>query len=73
MDKVECSVCGKTCSRKRSRAIYVEAAGVQYVCFTCRKLSFDKVMDALAHGTVYVRGTAYKNIDEMEKAASRAG
>ena len=54
MDKVECSVCGKPRSRKRSRGIYVEVAGVQYVCFSCRKLPFDEVMDALRIGAVYV-------------------
>ena len=68
MDKVECSVCRKPRSRKKSRGIHVEAAGVQYVCFSCRKLPFDEVMDALSFGTVYVRGTAYRNKTEMEKA-----
>ena len=68
MDKVECSVCGKPRSRKRCRGVYVEAAGVQYVCFSCRKLPFDKVMDGLSKGKVYVRGIAYRNIDEMKKA-----
>ena len=48
--------------------MYVEAAGVQYVCFSCRKLPFDKVMDGLSKGKVYVRGIAYRNIDEMKKA-----
>ena len=69
MDEVECSVCRKACSRKRSRGVYVWERGVQYVCYTCRKLPFDEVMDALSFGTVYVRGTHYKNIVEMEKAA----
>jgi len=68
MDKVECSVCGKPSSRKRCRGVYVGERGVQYVCFSCRKLPFDEVMDALSFGTVYVRGTHYKNIVEMEKA-----
>ena len=68
MDKVECSVCGKHRSRRRCRGVYVGERGVQYVCFSCRKLPFDKVMDALSFGKVYVRGTAYRNIDEMEKA-----
>lgn len=48
--------------------MYVEAVCVQYVCFSCRKFPFDEVMDALAHGTVYVRGTHYKNVTEMERA-----
>lgn len=67
-EEVECAACGARRFRRRSRGIYVEAAGVQYVCFTCRKLPFNDVMDALAHGTVYVRGTHYKNITEMERA-----
>ncbi|GAG87210.1 unnamed protein product [marine sediment metagenome] len=46
--------------------------GVQYVCFSCRKLPFDEVMDALSFGKVYVRGTAYRNIDEVEKARAKA-
>ena len=68
MDEVECACCRAMRSRRRSRGIYVEAAGVQYVCFTCRKLPFDEVMDALANGPVYVRGTHYKTVDEVEKA-----
>ena len=48
--------------------MYVEAAGVQYVCFSCRKLPFDEVMDGLSKGKVYVRGTIYRTIAEMEKA-----
>lgn len=68
MDEVECSVCGESRSRRRCRGVYVEAAGVQYVCVPCRKLPFDEVMDALSHGPVYVRGTPYKSIEEMEKA-----
>jgi len=67
MDDVECSVCRKARSRRRSRGVYVGERGVQYVCFSCRKLPFDEVMDALSFGTVYIRGTHYKNIMEMEK------
>lgn len=69
MDKVECSVCGKPRFRRRCRGVYVGERGVQYVCFSCRKLPFDEVMDGLLKGTVYVRGTAYRNITEMERAA----
>ena len=72
MEEVECAVCGAQRSRKRSRGIYVEAAGVQYVCFTCRRRSFDEVMDGLLKGAVYVRGTAYRNRTEMERARARA-
>lgn len=36
--------------------------------FFLQEAPFDKVMDALSFGKVYVRGTAYRNIDEMEKA-----
>jgi len=71
MEEVECAVCGTPRSRKRSRGIYVGHRGVQYVCFSCRKLPFDEVMDALAHGPVYVRGTHYKNVTEMEKATGQ--
>ena len=71
MDEVECSVCGKPSSRKRCRGVYLGHMGVQYVCYTCRKLPFDKVMDGLSKGKVYVRGTAYRNIEEMEKAIPR--
>jgi len=48
MDEVECSVCRKACSRRRSRGVYVGERGVQYVCFSCRKLPFEEVMDARA-------------------------
>jgi len=68
MDRVECSVCGKLRSKKRCRGVYVEAMGVQYVCFSCRKLPFNEVMDALAFGKVYVRGTVYGDVTEMQKA-----
>jgi len=68
MDEVECRVCRKLRSRRRCRGVYVWAAGVQYVCLTCKKLPWDEVQDALSFGPVYVRGTHYKTIDEMEKA-----
>jgi hypothetical protein len=67
-DEVECGCCRAMRSRRRCRSIYVEMAGVQYVCFTCRRRPFEEVMDALANGPVYVRGTPYKSIEEMEKA-----
>ena len=66
--EVECGACGKSCSTTRSRGVYVEKMGVQYVCSPCRKRPFDEVMDALRNGTVYVRGTPYKNHTELEKA-----
>ena len=71
-DKVECAACGRLSNRRRCRAQYVEAFGVQYVCFTCRKQrTYDEVMDALLHGPVYVRGTRFKNITEKEKAMKK--
>jgi hypothetical protein len=69
MEEVECSVCRKDYSRKSCRGIHVRERGVQYVCSSCRKLPFDEVMDTLSFGTVYIRGTHYKNILEMEKMA----
>jgi hypothetical protein len=68
MDRVECAVCGKLRSRRRCRGVYVEAMGVQYVCFSCRRLPFNEVMDALINGAVYVRGTIFRNITEKERA-----
>ncbi len=67
-DKVECSVCEKMRSRRRSRGVYVGNMGVQYVCFSCRKLPFNDVMDAIIDGKVYLRGTIYRSLAEMERA-----
>lgn len=71
-DKVECSVCGKMRSRKRCRSVYVGNMGVQYVCFGCRKLPFNDVFDALNNGKVYLRGTIYTSLAEMEKAVNNS-
>lgn len=71
-DQVECSVCGEMRSRRRCRGVYVGNMGVQYVCSSCRKLPFNDVMDALAKGKVYLRGTIYRSLTEMEKAVNKS-
>ena len=71
-DRVECSVCGKMRSRRRCRSVYVGNMGVQYVCFGCRKLPFNDVFDALDNGKVYLRGTIYTSLAEMEKAVNNS-
>ncbi len=68
---VKCASCGDETTRKSARGIYVESFGVQYVCKHCRTSPFDEVMDGLRTGTVYVRGTAYENITELERAKLR--
>ena len=71
-DKVECSVCEKMRSRRRCRGVYVGNMGVQYVCFSCGKRPWNEVQDALIDGKVYLRGTIYRSLEEMEKAVNNS-
>jgi len=71
-DQVECSVCGKMRSKRRSRAVYVGNMGVQYVCFSCGKGVWNEVQDALRDGKVYLRGTIYRSLAEMERAVNKS-
>lgn len=71
-NQVECSVCGKMRSKRRCRGEYVGNMGVQYVCFSCGKRSWNEIQDALIDGKVYLRGTIYTSLDEMEKAVNKS-
>lgn len=72
-DKVECSACGKMRSRRRCRAVYVGNMAVQYVCFSCGgKRPWNEVQDTLRDGKVYLRGTIYRSLAEMERAVNKS-
>lgn len=64
MPVIICSSCGHPRDTKRCYELYVGLGNCQFICLSCQKLPFWRVMDNLKKGKIYVTGM-YKTLEEL--------